>query len=253
MGESEIIMQIFDNDILTKFIEKFFGYGNYKGPIWFIGMEPGAPRDKKKIKRFFDVWKDRGEPEIDDVKKSHLDIGIKHYTELFNYNPKYQRTWGGLIKILFYADGENHFSTEDIKKYQSSKLGQTNSDHCLIELLPLPSPGTKIWPYSKTGIKELKDRKVYKSTYLPLRIELIKERIKKYKPKVIVFYSLSYIKHWQNLLGKDFMLYKKIDNQKIMRAEENSILYLVIAQPSQGVSNKYLAKVGELVKQHLEK
>ena len=246
-------MQSFNENILTNFIEKFYGYGNYKSPIWFVGMEPGAPKDKSKIKKFFDVWKDRGEPEIDDVKKSHEQTKIKHYTKLFAQNSDYQKTWGGLIKILFFASGKNHFTTDDIKEYQRTQLGRRNSDHCLIELLPLPSPGTNIWPYSKTGIKELKDRKVYKSTYLPLRVERIKNRIKEYEPKVIIFYSLTYIKHWQKLVEKDFTLYKKIDNQKIMQTEVDNILYLVIAQPSQGVSNKYLSEVGELVKKHLNK
>lgn len=246
-------MKSFNSNILANFIKKFYGYGNYKGKIWFVGMEPGAPTENEKIRRFFEVWKDRGEPEIDDVRRSHLDVGISPYIDLFNENPKYQRTWGGLIKILFFKDNKKEFTTRDVKNYQKDKLGRKNSDHCLIELLPLPSAGTNYWPYSKTGIKELKNRKLYKSTYLPLRIKRIKELIIKYKPKVIVFYSISYLTYWQKLLKKDFELYKVIDNKKILRTEEEGTLYLVIAQPSQGVSDNYLAKVGELVRQHLKK
>ncbi|OGU61835.1 MAG: hypothetical protein A2315_13080 [Ignavibacteria bacterium RIFOXYB2_FULL_35_12] len=246
-------MQPFNKNILINFIEKFYGYGNYKSPIWFVGMEPGAPKERKKIKKFFDVWKDRGELETDNVRESHLEIGIKHYTELFSDNPKYQRTWGSLIKILFYANGKSNFTIDDIKDYQKDKLGQKNSDHCLIELLPLPSYSTTTWQYSNTGIKELKDRDTYESYYIPRRIIGLRNRIKTHVPRVVIFYSLKYKMHWERLVDKGFILYDEIDNRKIWYAELGKTLYLIIAQPSQGVSNKYLYEVSELVKKHLNK
>ena len=32
----------FDDSLLETFAETFYGYGNYNGPYWFIGMEEGG-------------------------------------------------------------------------------------------------------------------------------------------------------------------------------------------------------------------
>lgn len=247
-------MQIFDNDTLTKFIKKFYGYGNYRGAIWFVGMEPGASDDNNEIKKFFDVWKYRGELEIDDVKKSHLETGLEHYTKFFTEDCVIEKTWGALIEILLYANGKNVFTNNDIKIYQRTNLGKKDSKHCLIELLPLPSRNIKNWPYREVDVKAIVDKKLYELTYIPLRLEHIKNLIKEYTPKVVVFYSLTYKRHWEKLVDKEFLLYKEIFDKKIWRIEKDSTLYLIIAHPSaRGKFGNYFSEVGNLVKKHLEK
>ncbi|BAY34333.1 hypothetical protein NIES2107_62380 [Nostoc carneum NIES-2107] len=43
-------LPFFDDELLEKIIETFYGYGNYQGNYWFIGMEE-AGGDFKDIKK----------------------------------------------------------------------------------------------------------------------------------------------------------------------------------------------------------
>ena len=149
-------MSTINEKLLTDFSDKFLGYGNIKAPVWFIGMEPGSPDDIVLLENFFKVWLDRKKPAVDDVKKSHLQIGKQHYTKFFEDPVKYESTWGGLIKILFASQGKKDFNKEEVKIYQKEKLGRLDSDHCLLELFALPAKNNKSPYYDKYYKKHLK-------------------------------------------------------------------------------------------------
>lgn len=247
-------MSMLDESILIKFVDKFYGYGNFNSQIWFIGMEPGAPEEIEWIKKFFDVWKNRGEPSIDNVKESHLETGIRHYTKWFEGNCPIEKTWGGLIKILLTIEGNDNIAKNEIQSYQNEKLGNEKSNHCLIELLPLPSPPSKNnkWPYEDIEVKEIADRKSYTEKYIYSRSTQIKELINAYNPEIIIFYSLTYKKFWEKIAGQEFSLCYGTFQKKVWCVEEKNTLYLIIAHPaSWGKFGNYFVDVGKFIRKHL--
>jgi len=65
----------FNDEILEKRIDTFYGYGNYEGKYWFIGMEE-AGGDFQDIENKIDTWSARGSREIDDVAEYHIAMGL---------------------------------------------------------------------------------------------------------------------------------------------------------------------------------
>jgi len=111
--------------------------------FWFVGMEEGGGGSLSEIQTRLKVWNKHQEPELEDLYSFHKDIKVDEY---FRPNPKLQRTWTQLIRILLSYNGVNT-ELDDCKNYQRNELARYNSDHCLLELFPLPSPSTSHWLY----------------------------------------------------------------------------------------------------------
>lgn len=242
-----------NTNLLKKFSNKFLGYGNLKSKYWFIGMEPGAPRDAKLHKRFFAIWEERGGKDVDDVKDFHLAINEKHYNELFEGKIKYQKTWGVLIKLIFNFNGEIFFTLEDVKKYQREKLGRLKSDHCLLELLPLPSPSNKDSDWKQLYSNFFRTRKDYEKEYLPKRVNKINSLIKKNQPEFVIFYGIKYRKQFEKIAGQIEFEEIIIKKNKLFFNKYKGTLFLLIPQPSQGVSDEYLRQVAFFSKKIINK
>ena len=75
----------FDDLLLDEFAHKFYGYGNYGGQFWFIGMEEGGGDSFAEVAKRLEAWALRGRREIDDVAEYLAAIGITH---LHNDHPK---------------------------------------------------------------------------------------------------------------------------------------------------------------------
>ncbi|WP_414755752.1 hypothetical protein [Anabaena sp. CCY 9910] len=131
----------FDDALLEKRIDIFYGYGNYQGKYWFIGMEE-AGRGFKDVNHRINIWAKREEKEIDDVAEYHIDMG---WPEGFQAGAPIQPTWKGLIRTVLTAKGQEILSKEDIRQYQIEELGREQKETCLLELLPLPSPSINDW------------------------------------------------------------------------------------------------------------
>ena len=239
-----IIVRAMQNDfLLEEFIHNFYGYGNYRGNYWFIGMEEGGGNSIEEINRRLNSWNTRGRLALEDVAEYHFAIGIpKHFRD----PAKLQPTWNKLIRILLSAQGQPG-TTDDVREYQKSSLGRPNGDSCLLELLPLPSPSTGKWLYGQhSSIPYLKSRKLYSQTCTSFRADHIRSRITEYEPKAVVFYSFSYKDFWQEIAGLDL---QKSENGEYYIARENSTLFLITKHPAaKGVTNQYFENIGELIK-----
>ncbi len=60
-------MQYFDDELLTDYMDTFFGYGNYEGRYWFIGMEEGGGNSFDDVNHRLSTWKEMGRNELHDV------------------------------------------------------------------------------------------------------------------------------------------------------------------------------------------
>ena len=141
-----------DDQLLKEFMHKFYGYGNYNGRYWFVGMEEGGGL-REVVAKKLEVWVGRGKRELEDLKENHNEIGRKvKIPDFFSENAKIQSTWKGLIRILLSVEDPDRDALNDreqVRKYQKESLGESRGCHCLVELLPLPSQSKKVWHYSE--------------------------------------------------------------------------------------------------------
>ena len=189
-----------DPDLVAPFMRGFFGYGNWKAPLWFIGMEEGGGDTLDEIERRLKSWDGRGRNELEDLHGYHQALGI---TRHFGPQARIQSTWGKLARVALVAQGRLD-DRESVRDFQRSELGRWEGSTALIELLPLPSPSTKAWRYADTGIEALKSRDTYRQAILPLREQAIRQAIDRYQPPAVVFYGLEYLKVWERISATDF-------------------------------------------------
>lgn len=134
---------MFDDQLLEEYMQAFYGYGNYSGHYWFVGLEEGGGNRVEETVSRIKGWKDRGGKELEDLMERN---SIGGGSKFFRDSPVAQTTWKQLIRILLAAQGGQATLT-DVKLYQRDHLGRRNDDTCLLELLPLPSPSTNNWVY----------------------------------------------------------------------------------------------------------
>jgi len=217
-------------DLLENRIKNFWGYGNLNSKIWFIGIEEGFDGNMDELERRFNRTKDKSVIDIQGDMK-----GVPDHIKWFSNRPSLQRTWSKLILILLSLESEKNIDNEKIRAYQKHKFGRLNSNHCSLEFMPLPCPSIKSgnWFYEQFNIDYLKSRKNYIEKIMPKRISLFKKLINDYNPKLVVFYSLSYLEKWKIITDQKFL--KKDDYYFYI---SNKTKFFIIPHPTaHGMTN----------------
>lgn len=184
------------HSITEKFAQTKLGYGNPKGDFWFIGPEEGG--SAASLRERMNVWNELGSDEhFHDLKKFHLAYknGTEHF---FEGNIKLQKTWNGLIEILFGIQGKEN-TLEAKKEYQSNQLGTEDGETLLAELFPFASKSLNDSEWNELFSESKKD---YWDKYANQRIQLITEQIEIYKPKLVVFYSVAFSNYWEQIINQ---------------------------------------------------
>ena len=234
---------MFDDQLLQAFISGFYGYGNYDGKYWFVGIEEHGGELQKDIAQRLNAWDRRGRSELEDVVDYHREIGITHH---FDERAVLQPTWNKIIRVLLGIEGRKP-TTAEVKEYQKNQLARTNGKSCLIELLPLPSPKTNVWLYypKYSKLPFLKRRGDYIEHVKPQRIAHLKRRIEEHKPEVVVFYSMGYQEDWHEIAGVEFQSTES-DGVKVGKSKET--LFVITKHPATtGVTNAYFHEIGQMI------
>jgi hypothetical protein len=229
----------FNDQLLDEFVHTFYGYGNYSGRYWFVGMEEGGGNSFAGITQRLNAWAKRGKHEIEDLKEYHVEIGSRHYSG----KTPLQRTWMMLIRILLASKGQVP-TTEQVRDYQGESLGKLKGDTCLVELLPLPSPSADHWIYGEySRLPYLINRKTYEQAFLARRIAHLRQQIKEHRPNAVIFYGFTYQKHWQEIAGVDF---RQESGARFGR--NRTILFTITEHPTApGVTSEYFHRVGRVI------
>jgi len=199
-----------DDSLLLSFMTSFFGYGNLNADYWFVGMEEAGGETAREVFDRVERWRELGKTTVVDnydLHRSVKDSNGRPLAYLFEGRPPVQRTWRGLIRIYLAASGQPAESNEDVRAVQLEDWGRSHSNTCLLELLPLPSPGTGVWHYGEwSSIDFLLDRETYKAKLTHLRVSLLKEMMLEYRPQFVIFYSMSshYVHFWSEISGINF-------------------------------------------------
>jgi len=236
----------FDSLTINDFCNSFLGYGNPNGAYWFIGMEEGGGNSYEDIEDRLTAWTRNNKNTYEDLYSFHQNINI---TNLFSHPPKIQATWSKLIRIILSNKAIKNITSSEIGTYQVDRLGRNKDETLLLELLPLPSPSTSHWIYGDySDLPYLNSRKLYRNFMLPIRIGLIKTQVKKYLPKVIVFYGLSYKKHWEEISD---VKYTEV-MEGLFIGKDDSTIYFISKHPAaRGVTNNYFDSIGEMISEKL--
>jgi hypothetical protein len=231
----------FDDGLLQEYMEGFYGFGNYAGAYWFVGMEEGGGSDAGYVTRKITDWRDSGRQELQGYSSEHS------WDRWFGPHARLQPTWSRLIRILLSAEGQP-VDREDVRRYQRTQLGRSAGNDCLLELLPLPSPSTGDWLYGRhSRLPALVSRAVYIQAWSQQRATHIQQRIAEYKPKAVVFYSRSahYLYWWKHIARVPFVA-TALDGCQL--GSNGATVFAIVKHPvARGPSNAYWATAGQLI------
>ena len=192
-----------DDILLAQYADSFFGYGNTKARLWFVGMEEGGGGTVEEVAARLTAWDQRGRPMVDDVAGFHQAIGQQRW---FEPGAPTQSTWRQLIRATLLANGRP-VNLEAVREYQVQQFARLDGDVASLELLPLPSTSTRAehWRYPQwSRLETLASRDGYRQHFLPLRIALLKALIAQERPTAVVFYGVTYQSHWEAISGTTF-------------------------------------------------
>jgi hypothetical protein len=237
----------FDDEIVKSFAEGFYGYGHFGASVWFVGMEEGGGLNPEEIQSRLESWVRRGRRPLEEIREFHKAFGENRW---FAEAPQRQPTWAGLIRIGLGIEGLSVSNGKALQNLvlanQRDKFVQPAGEQCLMELLPLPSPSIEAWRfYAKhSHLRQLADRKLYTKYYAPPRADIIRQRIQKHKPGVVVFYGTTYRRRWNRIVGAKFPAVE-LDGISFQKVE--STLFVLVPHPANPYRHRpdeYFLKVG---------
>ncbi len=231
-----------DDKLLVEFMLRFYGYGTFSAPIWFVGMEEGTGNSLDELGRRLTTWDQRGRHVLEDVAGYHEAMGI---TRPWHEPVVLQKTWGRLIRVLLSSQGLSP-TKQQVKAFQRDTWGRRNTDTCSLELLPLPSPSLSQWLYSSfSTLPYLTSRRTYEQHISPTRLQHLQALIAQHQPTAVVFYGKTYLKYWQAIAG-GVMQRDEVADFSIGRQDNTT--YIAMQHPNtrvRGITNAYFDSVGQ--------
>lgn len=234
---------------LKPFVENYFGYGNLNSPYWFIGKEEGGGLTLEENLARIQMWQQMGSTTTVDTYKYHTALGMDDY-EFSRIQPTYTR----LIQVQLNLEGKQD-DKESRREYQYHNFGRSDSNQALLELMPLASRSVGLWLWQDIVEQQLgyKSRKEYWENVMPRRITKLRDLLKQYQPKVVLFYSTQgeYIDAWSEIVGSSnwqwyqISKYMKCGIQKI-----GNTIFVVTTHPTKkGIKGTDFIEVAKLITQ----
>ncbi len=181
-------------------IEQFIGYGRTDAPVVFLGMEEGLA-DEAGLKN--DLLLRSTFPPVMDLAKAHE--SIVDGASLFSDSPRRQPTWRVMADLMLHFEGQTFSNAEERKAartaYRAKRLGRSDGDSLLAELLPYPHRNTSSWLYAQ--FKRFATRDEYVAKILPERLRILSEALVGSQRKAVVGYGREDWADYKRLFGAD--------------------------------------------------
>lgn len=238
---TELEESLITKELIEGRIKNFWGYGNLRSGTWFVGMEEGFHGDDTDLERRFNLTWNKT---VIDLKYDMT--SVKDHAKWFSDDAPIQRTWGKLIMILLVLGAEEPVDREKVREYQRKRLGRSDSDHCLLEFMPLPCRSTKEknWIYGRYGIDYLSIRETYLEHVSPKRIVSLRKLIEEHGPERVIFYSKGYLDKWREIAGNEFR-----GPGKMLHNHAGKTDYFVIPHPAaHGMTNQDWLDIANYIK-----
>jgi len=240
-----------DNEQLLDFANHFLGYGSLNSALWLIGPESGGGQTMNDVRQRALVWSKRGRKEIEDLHSYHADLELP---TKFDWTRNIQPTWGPLIRVILALDGKKA-DREDVREFQRHELGRAEGQNSVLDLSQLSSPSTSEWELHECGISWLTTREEYEGRLLRPRCELLRERVARYKPILVLFYGLGHQCWWEQISANQFAP-SKLPQLSWVRGE-NSLFAMIphpnVRLPGKGARNRFFADVGAALRERLRR
>jgi hypothetical protein len=242
---------------LEEFTNNFFGYGNLKSDIWFIGHEEGSSQNSiTELEARVNVWVRMGKKIVSDCKDFHLNLKMKN-EEPFTKS-KRQPTWNRYIDFIKNIKDININTKEEKKDFLNYKFAKENSDHCLIELFPIPCSKILSWNYTALSkeYKYFKTKEIYRSYIVDFRLDKIIKLIEENKPKVIIFNGVGFkpyttLSYWKKIIQQEPKLVQ-INSNHFYHNINNEINYFIVPKLIY-TTNEIVFNIGKLVSKLFKK
>lgn len=177
---------------LVAWMEKRLGYGSPTATAWFLGLEESCHCEDELDART------RGGG-LEDLETALLRTK-ECYPHLLSDDPDLQPTWRPLMRAWIRTSTATEPTEARLRQYQRHNLGRSDSDHLLVELLPLPAPSTSSWPYARFGLT----RPEYVAAWLPKRVAFLAQQWSKWPTRKRV--AIAYGKDRWDAFRKVFRL-----------------------------------------------
>lgn len=186
-------------------LENFWGYGNFNAPVWFVGMEEGLSNGGEcYLPARFAATNGKA---LVDIRRDMFNVKdhMIWFTRREGRSPyRIQPTILFPIALYLYLSLGREPNKYEIRVFQGEQWGGEAA--CAIDLMPLPSNSTResAWLYEKYASLGLATRSQYLETYQQNRVRKLREVVRHYKPALVIFYSVTYREHWQDVADARF-------------------------------------------------
>lgn len=250
-----------DEQLLLDYVIHFLGYGSLNSPVWLVGAEAGGGGTPGEALKRASVWADRGRWPTEDLQRYHKDLKLP---SKYDWSRKIQPTWGPLIRVLLALDKKTPDRDEitpdrdDVMRFQRDELGRIDGQNCVLDLSQLSSPTMRDWNFSECGISWLRTRDEYERRILPLRCDLLIERLTDCSPppRLVLIYGLgSRHERWWERIAKGQFVPSRLP-QLSLRRSENTLFALMphpngVRPSGRGARNKAFASLGAFLREEL--
>jgi hypothetical protein len=185
-------------DLKVLAARRWFGYGSWDAPYWFIGKEPGGTPDPSDYASWQHLGGMAGAELID--CREH-DIDCDSATTPMRWHCEHielQATWRPLIALLLAYQGAVDYDREAVRRYQDKRWGRIDAENetAVIELSAIAARDTSVpEPLRLAHVDE--------------RIATIQRNIATHRPRFVVFhgagydpvFSQPYLYYWSKIAG----------------------------------------------------
>jgi hypothetical protein len=187
-------------DSKTLAAARWYGYGRWDAPYWFIGKEPGGADDREQ----YESWARLGGTELIDFRDHDLDCPSKRTPGMWHGGgdgPPLQPTWRLLIAMVLAYEGATAYDEDASRRYQDERWGRTDGDTAVLEL-------------STIAARSVSYAERMRLLHLEDRISTLRRYLRETPPKFVVFYGLGddpvhkvpYLEHWSAIAQHELVL-----------------------------------------------
>jgi hypothetical protein len=225
--------------MIEAYSNEFFGYGQWDAPVWFIGLEEAGAGTPTELQARLAAWNQRGRRELEAAPSFYPACGQHHW---HGPDAALQRTWRQLIRMLLVARGEPG-NEEDLLGYQKNTLGTFSGDVCLTELLPLPAPSHRHWPYAAHENLPfwMRSREQFTKRVIAGRIATLQRKIAVHRPRTVIFYFWKPRPPAEAIAGGEF---QTVISEKLLGFESNDTACFITGHPASGYPDSYFEDLG---------